>query len=430
MKAIYLDAFSGISGNMLLGAFLNAGLPQKHLENELKKLPIENEYNLETKEVFRNGIKAIHIDTVLTGRSVRPYLDHISKKTLSESDCSATHEHEHEHEHEHKHHEHHEHRTFKIIKNMIESSSLSDFVKEKSIKIFEVLAEAEGKVHGKPPEEVAFHEVGAVDSIVDIVGSAIALEYFGIEKIYSSPLNTGGGFVKCAHGLMPVPAPAVAELLINIPHYHKREEVELTTPTGAAFVKALATSLYDLPTNFRSSKIAYGAGTRDLPIPNVLRIYFGECENIGSGEYEIIETNIDDMNPQIYGYIYEELLENGALDVWTTPIYMKKNRPAVKLSVLLDSAFEKQIAKILFKETTSIGFRVIKADYRLEAARREIKIDTKYGEVRGKVAVYDGEIVSMSVEYDDCKALAKKNAVPLKKVRQEAIQRLCERLGE
>jgi len=188
--------------------------------------------------------------------------------------------------------------------------------------------------------------------------------------------------------------------------------------------------LYDLPRNFKSTKIAYGAGTRELPIPNVLRMYFGECENIGSGEYEIIETNIDDMNPQIYGYLYDTLLEKGALDVWTTPIYMKKNRPAVKLSVLIDSAFEKDIAKVLFKETTSIGFRIIKVDYRLEAARKEVKVSTKYGDVRGKVSVYDGEIVSMSVEYEDCKNLAKKNAVPLKKVRQEAIVRLHERLGE
>lgn len=410
MKAIYLDAFSGISGNMLLGAFLQAGLPQKHLEEELRKLSIQDEYNLEIKEVDRNGIKAIHIDVVLTGRSVKPLTEHLAEE-------------------EHERH-HHEHRTFKTIKNMIEKSALSDFVKEKSVKIFEILAAAEGKVHGKPPEKVAFHEVGAVDSIIDIVGSAIALEYFGIQRIYSSPLNTGGGFVKCAHGLMPVPAPAVAELLINIPHYHKREEVELTTPTGAAFVSALAEPLYDLPGNFKSAKIAYGAGTRELPIPNVLRMYFGECENIGSGEYEIIESNIDDMNPQIYGYLYDTLLEKGALDVWTTPIYMKKNRPAVKLSVLIDSAHEKDIAKILFKETTSIGFRVIKVDYRLEAARKEVKVDTKYGEARGKISVYDGEIVSISVEYEDCKHLAKKNAVPLKKVRQEAIVRLRERLGE
>lgn len=411
MKAIYLDAFSGISGNMLLGAFLHAGLPQKHLETELKKLSIEDEYNLEIKEVDRNGIKAIHFDVALTGRVARPFVEHISKE---------------EHHHEH----HHSHRTFKTIREMIENSALSAFVKEKSVKIFEVLAKAEGKVHGKPKDEVAFHEVGAVDSIVDIVGSVIAIEYFGIEKIYSSPLNTGGGSVKCAHGLMPVPAPAVAELLINIPHYHKREEVELTTPTGAAFVRALAEPVYDLPRNFRSTKIAYGAGTRELPIPNALRVYFGECENFGSGEYEIIETNIDDMEPQIFGYLYDELLSKGALDVWTVPVYMKKNRPAIKLSVLIDSAFENDIAKILFKETTSIGFRVIKVDYRLEAARKEVTVNTKYGDVRGKVSVYDGEIVSLSVEYEDCKNLAKKCNAPLKKVRYEAIAKIRERFGE
>lgn len=412
MKAIYLDAFSGISGNMLLGAFLQAGFPQKYLEEELRKLQIEDEYTLDIKETDRNGIKAVHLDTNLTGRSVRSFAEHFES-----------------HGHGHEHHEHH-HRTFTDIKNMIESSALSDFVKEKSLKIFETLAIAEGKVHGKPPQEVAFHEVGAVDSIVDIVGAAIALQYFGIEKIYSSPLNTGGGFVKCAHGLMPVPAPAVAELLINIPHYQRREEVELTTPTGAAFVRALAEPVYDLPRNFCSQKIAYGAGTRELPIPNVLRVYFGECDDMGSGEYEIIEANIDDMNPQIFGYLFDTLLNAGALDVWTTPIYMKKNRPAVKLCVLIDSVFEKNIAKILFKETTSIGFRVIKIDHRLEAARREVKIDTKYGEARGKVSVYDGEIVSLSVEYEDCVNLAKKHSLPLKKVQQEALLLLKERFGE
>jgi len=412
MKAIYLDAFSGISGNMLLGAFLQAGFPQKYLEEELRKLQIEDEYTLDIKETDRNGIKAVHLDTKLTGRSVRSFAEHFES-----------------HGHGREHHEHH-HRTFTDIKNMIESSALSDFVKEKSLKIFETLAVAEGKVHGKPPQEVAFHEVGAVDSIVDIVGAAIALQYFGIEKIYSSPLNTGGGFVKCAHGLMPVPAPAVAELLINIPHYQRREEVELTTPTGAAFVRALAEPVYDLPRNFCSQKIAYGAGTRELPIPNVLRVYFGECDDMGSGEYEIIEANIDDMNPQIFGYLFDALLNAGALDVWTTPIYMKKNRPAVKLCVLIDSVFEKNIAKILFKETTSIGFRVIKIDHRLEAARREVKIDTKYGEARGKVSVYDGEIVSLSVEYEDCVNLAKKHSLPLKKVQQEALLLLKERFGE
>lgn len=404
MKAIYLDAFSGISGNMLLGAFLQAGLPEDYLNRELKKLSIDNEYHINVQNVNKNGIKAVHVDVELKND-----------------------EHNHDHHEHHEHEHHHEHRTFKSIREMIEKSDLSSYVKEKSIKIFEVLAVAEGKVHGKPKEEVAFHEVGAVDSIVDIVGAAIALSYFGIEKIYSSPINTGSGFVKCAHGLIPVPAPATAELLLNFPHYHNNEGVELTTPTGAAFVSSLSESVKNLPENFKSEKIAYGAGTRDLNAPNVLRVYFGECEEHFENQdkkYEIIEANIDDMNPQIFGYIYDKLLENGALDVWTTPIYMKKNRPAVTLSVLINKNLEEKIAKILFKETTSIGFRIIKVDHRLEATREVVELNTSFGKVRGKVSKYLGEIVSVSPEYEDCKILAKNNDVPLKNIQQEAVSSL------
>lgn len=422
MKAIYLDCFSGISGNMLLGAFLQAGVPQAHLEKELKKLPVEDEYILHIETVEKNGIQAVYVDVELTGRRMVPMAEH------------AAHHHGEDHSREEHHEHHHEgghsHRTMASIREMLEKSGLETGVKQRSLAIFEVLAEAEGKVHGKPKDEVAFHEVGAVDSIVDIVGTAICMEYLEIERVFVSKLNTGSGFVRCAHGLMPVPAPAVAELLKEIPFYHKGEEKELTTPTGAAVVKAMASYRENLPEDFLVEGIAYGAGTWDLEIPNVLRLYVGEYQGDRESRCFLMETNIDDMNPQIYGYLYEELLAAGAMDVWTTGIYMKKNRPAQLLSVLVDEAHQDACAEIVFRETTSIGLRVMPVGRRIEAVRRIAKVETKYGNVDCKISAYRGHIVSVSPEYEDCRRIAQREKVPLKTVQQEALRVLAGRLGE
>lgn len=254
MKAIYLDCFAGISGNMLLGAFLQAGVPQEALEARLQKLPLGQEYELQVQGTSRNGISAVYVEVLL-------------KEDGSPEEPD---------EHHHHHHHHHAHRAWSDIRTLIEDSSLSGRVKGDSIAIFENLAAAEGKVHGRPKDQVAFHEVGAVDSIVDIVGTAICLEILGVERVLVSRINTGSGFVKCAHGLMPVPAPATAELLLGFPTCHRGPEIELTTPTGAAVVKTFATYEEHLPDSFTAEAIGYGAGSRQTDIPNVLRIYLGE----------------------------------------------------------------------------------------------------------------------------------------------------------
>lgn len=400
MKAIYLDCFSGISGNMLLGAFMDAGVPAEWLKQELKKLPLAaNEYDMIVTKVSKCGIQAIYADTKLTNQ------DH--------------------HEQAGGHHHHH-HRSMHDIELIIESASLTAAVKEKALKIFWCLAKAEGKVHGKAPAEVNFHEVGAIDSIVDIVGIAICLEYLQIEKIFVGKINAGSGFVECAHGIMPVPAPATAELLQGWQWYQEGNR-ELTTPTGAAFIAALAEYSDVMPAVFKSQNIAYGAGSADMPFPNVLRLYSGDYEVKHTIQYYIMETNIDDMNSQIFGYLYERLFAIGALDVWTTPIFMKKNRPAQKLSVLITKAKVNSCADVIFKETTTIGIRVIAVADRLEAERKLVKADTEYGKITCKMSTWRGKTVNVAPEYDECIVLAKKNGEALKKIQLAAIKNASER---
>ena len=403
MKSLYLDCSSGISGNMFIGACLQLGVPEKYLRGELEKLNISDEYELEISDVAKNGIGAAYFDVNL----------------LHEHHANIHHIHEH----------HHEHRTMADIRKIIDESDFNATVKSYALAIFGKLAEAEGKVHNKPAEEVHFHEVGAVDSIIDIVGCAICLDYLEVKKIFVSRINVGSGFVKCAHGLMQIPAPATAELLQGFKTYSFGAEKELTTPTGAAIINTLAESSVDIPDDFVSEKIGYGAGTLNLDIPNVLRIYLGEFKGQTKRQLVKLETNIDDMNPQIFGYLYDKLFAAGALDVWTTPIYMKKNRPAQMLSVLVESDNQAACMKIIFEETTTIGLRVINVDKRIEAVRKIAKVETSYGEVQCKVSAYDGKIVSITPEYEDCRRLAEKNNVPLKNVWQDALIKQQQRLG-
>ena len=410
MKAIYLDCAAGISGNMFLGACLQLGVPEKYLRGELDKLNLD--FELEISNVSKNGIGAAYVD-VQPAKDFDSELDRPNIRRL----------------HRHEHIKNHSHRTFGDIKKIIEASELSAAVKSRALAIFNVIACAEGKVHQRPADEVTFHEVGAIDSIVDIVGCAVCLDYLDAEKIFVSRINTGSGFVKCAHGLMQVPAPATAELLQGFKTYHFGAEKELTTPTGAAIVKALAEYSADLPEDFSSEKIGYGAGTWDLDIPNVLRIYLGEFSGQTEKHLVKLEANIDDMNPQIYGWLYERLFNAGALDVWTTPIYMKKNRPAQMLSVLVDKEHKELCIKIIFEETTTIGLRVIEIARRVEAVRKMAKVETSFGSVQCKVSAYDGKIVSITPEYEDCRRLAEKNSVPLKAVWQEALTKQEARLG-
>ena len=406
MRAIYLDCFSGLSGNMLLGAFLAAGVPFAALQEELRRLPMADEFALRQSAVKKNGIAATYVEVEL----------------LSEGKDASAHGHAHEHGCVQ--------RTMQDIRGILERSSLSAEVRKTSLKIFEALADAEGKVHGMKPDEVHFHEVGAVDSIVDIIGTAICLDYLEIEKIFVSRVNTGSGTVQTQHGLMMVPAPATAELLRLIPTYHRGEEKELTTPTGAAILAALAEFADNIPTEFFAERIAYGAGTWDLEMPNVVRLHVGEYAGSGQRDICLIETNIDDMDAQVFGYVQERLFAVGALDVWTTPIYMKKNRPAHMLSVLVDEAKKAECLALLFRETTSIGMRVLHVDERIEAVRHTALVDTAHGKVRCKVSAYGGQIVSLSPEYEDCREIAAREGIPLKRVRQEALDDLRERLGE
>ena len=407
LNAIYLDCFAGISGNMLLGAFLQAGVPESYLKTELGKLSLADEFQLIVTKVNKNGIEALYVEVDL----LESHAETVPLK------------HDHAHSHVHAPVRGHEHRTMADIRRLIETSTLELSVKKTSILIFETLAQAEGKVHGKPADEVHFHEVGAIDSIVDIVGTAICLQYLQIEKIYVSKLNVGGGFVKCAHGLMPVPAPATAELLKNISFYGGTVEKELVTPTGAAVVKALANvNTTNLPDGFTYNIVAYGAGTWDLAIPNVLRMYIGNIEFADKKSKKVlIETNIDDLSPQIYEYVFERLFKAGARDVWVTPILMKKSRPAQMLSVLVDDTHAQACQDLIFKETSTIGLRIHEVE-RIEAKRTLVSVLTCYGEISCKISYYGDAVSNISVEYEDCKRLALKQAVPLKLIQQEALQ--------
>ncbi|MBI3399398.1 MAG: nickel pincer cofactor biosynthesis protein LarC [Deltaproteobacteria bacterium] len=374
-KIAYFDCCSGISGDMLLGALINCGLDIKALRKELAKLDLKD-YAVSASKDERHHI---------TGTNF-----HVRFKESSR------------------------HRTFKEIKILISRSRLSQRVKDLSISIFANLAKAEAKIHGCKPDDVHFHEVGAIDSIVDIIGTAIGMEHLGIEKVYASPLPLGSGWVNTSHGRMPIPAPATLELLKDVPIASSLVASELTTPTGAAIIKTLAEDFGAMP-NMRINKIGYGIGDKDFKeIPNILRLVIGE----GSGGAErllVLETNIDDMNPQIYDYLMARLFKKGAFDVFLTPIQMKKGRPAILLKVLCPANKKDAMMDIVFEETTTIGIRTYEVDrYCLD---KGIKIvSTPYGKVRVKISQSNGNSINIQPEYEDCKKIAEKKNIPLKEV--------------
>ncbi|TCL35060.1 hypothetical protein EV210_11477 [Anaerospora hongkongensis] len=392
MKTVYFDCFAGISGNMLLGAFLDAGVPEERLRSELAKLNVTG-YELKIQRVIKQGIAAVHADVEL-----------------------VHHHHDHEHHHEH----HHHHRYLPDIYAILDQSALAQAVKDNSKKIFLCLAEAEAKVHGTTVDKIHFHEVGAIDSIVDIVGAAFCLHYLGIEKVCASRLQTGSGFVQCSHGQMPVPAPATAELLRNIPYYNGNTEKELVTPTGAAFLAAFGTEFGAIPAGFLSHTIGYGAGGWDLDFPNVLRVHVGELEQAEEAQMLVIEANIDDLNPQIYEYVMEKLLALGARDVWMTPIIMKKSRPATMLSVLAEGTLLESIAACLFAETSTIGIRHYPVQRQI-AGRVTKRITTPWGEASVKVSSYQNKICNIAPEFEDCRKLAEEHNIPLKQIQQQVL---------
>jgi uncharacterized protein (TIGR00299 family) protein len=382
MTFAYFDCFSGISGDMTLGALVDAGVSIDALRAELEKLGLPG-YAIKAEKVKRSGIAATKAHVLLDGKQQPP-------RRLSD------------------------------IRDIIEASALPLSVQQKSLAIFSRLARAEAKVHGTTVDKVHFHEVGAVDALVDIVGSVIGLELLGVTGIAASAVNVGSGTVETAHGLLPIPAPATAEMLAGIPFYQSTTMFELTTPTGAAIISTLGTSFGRLQ-QMKVDRIAYGAGDKEFPErPNVLRLMIGErTAEYGEDVSIVIETNIDDLNPQVYDYLIGKLMEQGAQDAYLTPIIMKKGRPAVLLSVLADPSRTDVLVDTIFRETTSIGVR-IRETGRKKLDRDIREIDTVFGRVRIKVSRRGDEVLSATPEYEDCLRLAETKNAALKTVIEAA----------
>ena len=439
MKAIYLETFAGISGNMLLGALLDAGFPIDVLKQELTKLNL-GEYELVHQRANKLGIDAQYFNVLLPHgheHSHNHEHHHHEEQHFHCQEYAHTYDpaHHHEHHHEHKHeehahehhhheelphtHHHHEHRNLKAVMEIIDGSTLSQSIKDKAREVFTAIAIAEAKVHGKTVEEVHFHEVGAIDTIIDIVGCLLGLEYLGIEKVYVSKITTGHGFVKCAHGLMPVPAPATAELLQGLPQEKGRVAKELTTPTGAALAKVLGETALELPEGFACEKIAYGAGTWDLEIPNVLRVHVGTVASEKEASILEIACNIDDMSGEVFAYVIERLLLAGALDAWAEPIVMKKGRPAYKLVFLVSEDKLVSLLDVVFEETTTLGVRYHKVE-RSTLERRSTVVATPFGSVAVKYGFCNGAIVNIAPEFESCKEIAANAKISLKKAMQYA----------
>lgn len=392
MKIAYVDCFSGISGDMFLAALIDAGLPLETLRAELAKLALPEAFTLDVSETRKGSLRAC----------------------LLRVDVPHLHEHAHDHHHEHDHEHAHAHqRSWREIRTLIQASPLDEGVKQTSLTIFSRLAVAEGRVHGIPAEEVHFHEVGAVDSIVDTVGAAIGLRLLGIERLYASALPMGSGTVESQHGLLPLPAPATLELLAEAkaPTVPSSARVELVTPTGAAILAALAT--FEQPPMSVSGR-GVGAGQRDLPWPNILRLIVGEGAG-QSGGHVALETNIDDMNPQLFAPVMERLFAAGALDVYLAPIYMKKNRPGTLLGVIARAQDEAALARLLLEETTTLGVRVHPVA-RYEAGRESRTVETEFGPLQVKLKLLDGRVMQATPEYEDCLRSAQAQGVPLARV--------------
>jgi uncharacterized protein (TIGR00299 family) protein len=394
-RLVYFDCASGASGDMLLGALVDLGLPLEALREELRKLPVGG-YSLEARRVHRAGWHATKVDVVTEG----------------------AHGHHH-HEHGHSHGPAHEHRGLREILRLVDESTLAPAVKTKSAELFQRLAVAEGQVHGIAPEAVHFHEVGALDSIVDIVGGVIGLQWLRADRFAASPLNVGTGTVTMSHGTYPVPPPATAQLVKGAPTYGAGEG-ELLTPTGALLVTGHATSYGPLPL-LRPEHLGHGAGTRETPgRPNVLRLIVGE-EEAGAGESVLVlEAEIDDMSPQLFGPLIDALLAAGALDAYYTPVQMKKGRPGVLVSVVAPEARREALEEVLFRETTTLGVRWQEWS-RTVLERESVRVATPYGEIAVKLGKRRGTVLNAQPEFDDCQRAAALYGVPVKEVWAAAL---------
>lgn len=386
VKTAYFDCYAGASGDMILGALMDAGLELEVLKAEIAKLGLTH-YDIQAKQVTKRGMRGTQAVVIVDE-------DH------------------HHHHHRHLHH----------IEGIIQGSDLSEIVKTRSIEVFRRLAEAEARVHGTTIEKIHFHEVGAMDAIIDVVGAAVGLSAMGIERIYCSPLHVGTGTVQCAHGTLPVPAPATAELIKGKPVYSTGVEGELLTPTGAAILTTLASDFGPMPF-LNVESVGYGAGVSEPVIPNLLRVMVGKSQEESGGylmeRVVVLETNIDDMNPQMYDYVIEKLLKMGALDVFLVPVQMKKNRPGTQIKVICSLELIGAISDFLIRETTTIGLRWRTED-RIKADRSVEELETRFGTLKFKVARINGKVINVAPEYDDCKRVALQKNISLKLVMETA----------
>lgn len=446
MKILYYDCFAGISGDMNLAAMIDLGVSADYLKDELAKLGLEDEFCLECQPQKRSGIQGMQVHVRLgCGHGVHGDAHQHANEHGHKHKSGHDHHHDHDHHHEHDHDQHHDHkhgsgghlphRNLADIKAIIMQSGLAEPVKQTSLRIFKRIAEAEAKVHGKPLEEVHFHEVGATDSIVDIVGAAICYHALGVDAVWASPLELGSGFVRCAHGMMPVPAPATAEILHGLPTSRGGVEHEATTPTGAAIVATLASSITAAPV-MTTLKTGYGIGHRqsqhpNVERPNMLRVELAEVENFQAGLKTqgapadashaatcgacLLQCNIDDMSGELLAETMDILIEQGAGDVYFAPVVMKKSRPGVVISVVCGESERARFTELLFRHTTTLGVKVFlheKAMLEQSFAR----VTTPLGTVRLKQALLHGKVLRSKPEFEDCKALARRHGMPLAEV--------------
>jgi TIGR00299 family protein len=395
MKTLYFDCFAGASGNMILAALVALGVDEKELIEQIRLLDI-SDFEIEFSVRDKSGISAVHAEVKVP----------------------------HEHAHRHLHH----------IEQIINDSRLSENVKKRAVEIFTNLARAEAKIHGIDIKKVHFHEVGAMDAIIDVVGACIGFEMLGVEKFVCSKIHVGSGFAQMAHGKFPIPPPAVAELLQNAPIYSTEIEGELITPTGAAIIATVCDEFGKIP-EMRIEKTAYGAGTRDYKdFPNALRLILGEIETDSETKQKsdertqtdrllLIETNIDDLSPQVLGFVMERAFELGALDCWFTPIQMKKNRPATMVSILCEKSRREVLSNLLYTETSTLGVRVREIE-RECLPRETVEIETELGKVSVKTARLGGEIVNAKPEYDQIREIALKSNKSLREVEREVLKNL------
>lgn len=383
MKALYFDLIAGASGDMILGALIDAGVSAEQLRTALAGLKL-NEFDLQVKQVSKNGFQATQVDVVVGKQPPERHLDQILE--------------------------------------IIAGSDLPAAIQERSTGIFRKIAEVESAIHNTSPDQIHLHELGGTDTIVDVTGALLALDILEVSRVFSSSIPMGKGFIEGAHGRIPLPAPATAKLLEGIPVFGMDIEAELVTPTGAALLAALVDEFGPAP-EMSLENIGYGAGTRDLPIPNLLRVLIGPLRKDTGDQPQqlvILESNLDDLNPEIYPYVMDTLFQNGALDVTLLPIHMKKNRPGVQIQVLTEPSLAAKMREILFKETSTLGIRQLPAA-RYSLSRKIVVVKTPYGDIQVKIASGPGGELNISPEYEDCQRVARENGIPLKQIYQEAL---------